>query len=123
MVTPVCADAAAQDETPLAVPAHLPPLTQLALKLCDVFELRGSSFRVKCTVCGLRITASTHKLIYGHYLRQPRNDIKWCVDLSILARDHPGFHADVVQKQEKLDNKRRCVLATLPLRLLRCRVG
>jgi hypothetical protein len=100
--------ASGDDALPIELPEHLSAMTKFALTHCDVYQMKGSSFRLKCRVCGFKVTTSVHKLIYGHYLRQPNANIGKCVTLDRLQELHPLFHSALVEKQTKLAQKRRC---------------
>ena len=81
------------------------------IQQCDLLEVKGSSFRIKCKLCGLGgsfgIVTSTHKLAYGHFLGKPGNDIRPCVCPETLQRDQPTFYAELKVKGDALAKKRQ----------------
>ena len=98
-----------RDEIP--VPLDVPEAAKLVLSKCAMYEVKGTSFRVSCKICGMGgsqgIVTSTHKLVYGHFLGQPKNDIRPCVSAKILAREHPEFAAALQSRLDALNKKRK----------------
>ena len=91
----------------IAVPAGLPIGVKLALTHCRLWEIKGSSFRITCKICGFSGVVSAHKLTYGHYLRQKRNDITSCIAVSKLEEDYPEFYEAIKAKGDSLEGKRK----------------
>ena len=95
----------------IPIPDGLPPLAQLLLQQCQLLQVKGSSFRIKCQLCGLGgaqgIVTSLHKLAYCHFLGGKGLDIRPCVSAEILERDHPNFYAELKARRDALDKKRQ----------------
>ena len=97
----------AEDPEGIPIPDSMPRAAKLALSHSKLLEVKGSSFRFKCNICGFKATTSAHKLIYGHYLREAGNDIGTCVDPEKLEADYPEFYSRLIEKRDKLAAKRR----------------
>lgn len=95
------------ESTAIPVPNSLPPAAKLALTHSELFELKGSSFRIMCKICGFKATTSAHKLVYGHYLREPGNDIGTCIAVEKLKADYPEFYNQLATKRDTLNRKRK----------------
>ena len=92
---------------PICPPADATKADLCAFAQCDIFEKKGSSFRVKCRICGWQGTTGSHKLIYGHYLHQKNNHIYTCVTREKLQQDHPEFWTTLTAHEEGLHFKRK----------------
>ena len=91
----------------ICLPADASKADLVAFVQCDIFEKKGSSFRVKCKICGCQGTASNHKFHYDHYLHQQGNGINVCVKREKLQQDHPEFYATLTAREEALHFKRQ----------------
>ena len=85
----------------ICLPADAPKADLVAFAQCDIFEKKGSSFRVKCRICGWQGTTSNHKLIYGHYLHQKNSSIATCVTREKLQQEHPEFNEEALHFKRK----------------------
>ena len=94
-------------ELTICLPADAPKADLVAFAQCDIFEKKGSSFRVKCRICGWQGTTSNHKLTYGHYLHQKNNSIATCVTREKLQQEHPEFYGTLTAREEALHFKRK----------------
>ena len=84
------------------------PLGKLAFQHCDIYEKKGAtSYRVKCNICGHHVTTSASRLLYGHYLHEGGRNVKPCVTIEKLERDHPIFMRDVQARSTTLSLKRK----------------
>jgi hypothetical protein len=79
---------------------------KMAFSQCTIFARKGSSFQVRCQHCGLRVTTSSHKMMYTHYLREGKG-VAACVTLDKLRHDAPDFMKSIEMKQSQLHAKRR----------------
>jgi hypothetical protein len=91
---------------------HNPPIRKHpALLKCTVHGTKGSSFIITCEICGLGgesgLTTSLHKLTYGHYLHEPKNDITACVSRAVLESSHPEWFTKLTDLEGKLFAKRK----------------
>ncbi|KAL1508750.1 hypothetical protein AB1Y20_004845 [Prymnesium parvum] len=79
-----------------------------AFSICTKITKKGTSmFEAECTVCGKMVKATPHKMLYGHYLQKPhQNMLIHCVARSILERGHPAFLAEAEKRWDKLESKR-----------------
>ena len=93
----------------ICLPADASKADLVAFAQCDIFEKKGSSYRVRCRICGWQGTTSNHKLIYGHYLHQKNNGINVCVTRTRakLEEDHPEFYGTLTAREEVLHVKRK----------------
>ena len=80
----------------IEVPTHLTAAAKFVLSQSTLFELRGSSFKIKCKLCGFEVVTSTHKLLYGHYLRVEKSDIEKCITLDAIKERQPEFYAGLI---------------------------
>ena len=94
-------------EPTISLPANASKADHIAFAQCDVFEKKGSSFRVCCRICGFRVTTSSHKMLYGHYLRQPNVKITRCVTRAKLESEHPEFAHTLMAREMSLSHKRK----------------
>jgi hypothetical protein len=94
--------------------------THVALEKCTVHSQKGQSFLVTCKVCGWGgaqgTPVSLHKLLYGHYLKQPDIDIMHCQPDSEIQAREPEFWAKIQDRLRAFTHKRR-------LRLPKARIG
>ena len=94
-------------ELTICLPADATKADLIAFAQCDIFEKKGSSYRVKCRICGWQGTTSNHKIIYGHYLHQKGNGINVCVTREKLQQDHSEFFGTMTAREEGLHFKRK----------------
>ena len=94
-------------EPTICLPTDAVKADHIAFAQCDIFEKSGASYRVKCRVCFRQFTISCHKMIYGHYLHQPQNNIVKCVAREKLQSEYPEFYASLAAREEKLGFKRK----------------
>ena len=80
---------------------------RIAFQQCDVFEKKGSSYRVCCKICGFKVTTSAHKMLSGHYLRAPTIQIHHCISREKLQEDMPEFLQALQDRQTSLHTKRK----------------
>jgi hypothetical protein len=95
------------EPVPICLPAEATNADKTEFAQCDIFEKKGSSFRVKCRICGWQGTTGSHKLIYGHYLHQKNNCITTCVTREKLQQEHAEFYATLTAREEALHFKRK----------------
>ncbi|KAL1511976.1 hypothetical protein AB1Y20_005254 [Prymnesium parvum] len=73
-----------------------PALPFAFLKCEDVTKNGTSSYKATCGICGKKVNTTPHKMMYGHYLHKPNQNMATvCVAISILHRDNPAFVAYV----------------------------
>ena len=94
-------------EPTIILPHDASKADHVAFAQCDIYEKKGSSFRVCCRVCGFRVTTSSHKMIFGHYLRQPNVRITRCVTREKLESEHPEFAQTLKEREMSLWQKRK----------------
>ena len=96
-----------EQEQTICLPLESSKADRVAFQQCDVFEKKGSPYRVKCRICGLKVTTSSHKIIYGHYLRDRGVQIAWCIASDKLQADYPEFMEALQDRQASLRLKRK----------------
>ena len=91
----------------ISLPSDASKADRIAFQQCDVFEKKGSSFRVCCRICGLKVTTSSHKMMYGHYLGEPTVKIHRCISREKLQENYPEFLQALLARQTSLTSKRK----------------
>ena len=75
------------------------------LSYCTVHSSKGSCYTVTCSICGWGgkdgKTATLHKLIYGHFLSLPKQDIASCVPPDRIKANHPELWAPLQERHER----------------------
>ena len=95
--------AAAEDPDADPDPAKLPfPLQQ-----CEVLSSKGQTFRVSCSICGYKGSATLPKLIYGHFLGDRKMEIRSCISRAAMQENYPDFYGELLEREDKREAKRR----------------
>ncbi len=87
------------------------PQQPFPLEHCIVRGSRGSCYIVTCSICGWGgekgKSATLHKLLYGHFLSLPKNDIKGCISAERIAANYPEFYSKLQERLSSFNRKRQ----------------